>query len=167
MGTRAIAIHQVQLCGLVALVTIVVASVGDEFPIGRDDGRIVGALAIGERAKGAVSDAELVDFGIKIFVIGFGMTVDGDDEVFAVGRPGSAGRTELVATVREVAVGDLTRGSAFAVNNEDLHVAGLQIARAIKAVDQAVVGGGRIGPLCPGGWGGQVGEVRAFARNKS
>jgi len=47
-----------------ALVTVIVPGVGDEFSVGRDCGRIVGAFAIGQGTKGAVGDAELVDFGI-------------------------------------------------------------------------------------------------------
>src|SRR5260370_830010 len=48
-GTRiaGVAIHEVKLGGLMALVAIIVTSVGDEFPVGRHGGRIVGALTIG------------------------------------------------------------------------------------------------------------------------
>jgi hypothetical protein len=51
MRARAVAIHEVQLGGLMALVAVIVAGVGDELAVGRDSGRIVGAFAIGQRAK--------------------------------------------------------------------------------------------------------------------
>src|SRR6202022_2845956 len=54
MRIATVAIHEVELCGLMALVTIIVAGVGDEFSVGRDYGRIVGALATGQGAKRAV-----------------------------------------------------------------------------------------------------------------
>src|SRR5712664_549707 len=58
MRARAIAIHQVQLGGLMALVAVIVAGVSDEFPVGRNGGRIVGAFTSGQRTKRAVSHAE-------------------------------------------------------------------------------------------------------------
>jgi len=36
-------------------------------------------------------------------------------KVLAIGRPGSAIGAELVAAIREIAVGDLARGAAFTV----------------------------------------------------
>ena len=131
----AIAIHEVKLGGLMALVTIIVAGVGDKFSVGRDRGRVVGAFAIGQRTKGAVGDAELVDFGVEIFVVGFRMAIDGNDQIFAIRCPGRARGAEFVAAVREIAVGDLARSAAFTVNNENLHVPGLEIARSIEPID--------------------------------
>src|SRR5260370_1128957 len=120
-GTRigAVVIHKIKLGGLMTLVAIIEASVGNEFPVGRNGGRIVRTFASGQRAKRAVGDAEFVDFGVEEFVIGFGMAIDGSDQVLAIGRPGSAIGAKFVAAVREIAVGDLARGAAFAVYNEE------------------------------------------------
>src|SRR5205807_2494263 len=51
MRIGAVAIHEVQLGGLMALKAIIEAGVSDELPVGRDGGRIVGPLASGKRAK--------------------------------------------------------------------------------------------------------------------
>src|SRR5260370_28502648 len=167
MRARAIAIHEVQLGGLMALVAVIVAGVGNELAIRRDSGRIIGAFAIGQRTKRAVSHAELVNFGVLIFVIGFGMAIDGSDQVLAIGCPRCAIGAELVAAVGKIAVGDLARGAALAVYDEELHVAWLEIARAIETINQTIVGGGRIGPFCAGRRGGQIGDVRTFSENQS
>ena len=90
MRIGAIAIHEVEFGRLMALVAVIVAGVGDEFSVGRHSGRIVRAFAIGERAKRAISHAELIDFIVEILVIGFGMAVDGDDQILAIRRPGRA-----------------------------------------------------------------------------
>src|SRR5467141_87883 len=150
MRARAIAIHEVQLGGLMALVAVIVAGVGNELAIRRDGGRIIGAFASGQGTKRAVSHAELVNFGVLIFVIGFGMAVDGSDQILAIGRPGRAIGAELVAAIRKTAVGDLARGAAFAIYHEELHVAGLEIAGAIETINQTIVGNGWIGPLRAG-----------------
>src|SRR5690242_3600277 len=162
----AIAIHEVELGGLMALVAVIVAGVGDEFSVGRHGGRIVRPFAIRERAKRAIGHAELIDFIVEIFVIGFGMAVDGDDQILAIRRPGGARGAEFVATIGEISVGDLTRSAAFAVNDKNLHEAGLEITRTVEAIDQAIVGGGRVSPFCAGRGSGQIGDVRAFAQNE-
>src|SRR6266478_2546927 len=150
MGIGAVAIHEVKLGGLMALVAVIVAGVGNELAIRRDGGRIIGAFASGQGTKRAVSHAELVNFGVLIFVIGFGMAVDGSDQILAIGRPGRAIGAELVAAIRKTAVGDLARGAAFAIYHEELHVAGLEIAGAIETINQTIVGNGWIGPLRAG-----------------
>ncbi len=167
MRIAAVAIHQIKLGRLVALIAIIVAGVSDEFSVGRDNWRIVGAFAIGKGTKGAVCDAEFVDFAVKVFVIGFGMAIDGNDQILGIGCPGRTAGTEFVATVREIAVGDLAWCAAFAVNDEDLHVAGFEIARPIETINQTIVGGGRIGPFCAGRRGRKIGDVGAFGRNES
>src|SRR5260370_15186046 len=52
-GTRigAVAIHKIKLGGLMALVAIIEASVGNEFPVGRNGGRSFRAYVIGERTR--------------------------------------------------------------------------------------------------------------------
>ncbi len=72
----------------------------------------------------------------------------------------------LVAAIREVAVADLARGAAFRGNDENLHEAGFQIARAVEAIDEAIVGGGWIGPFGSRGRRGKIGDVRTFAENE-
>ena len=163
MGARAVAVHHVELSGLVALIAVVKAGIGDPFSVGRNNGRVVRSLAIGQSAKGAVGHAELVDLGIEIFVIGFGMPIDGNNQILAIRCPGRAGRAEFVAAVGEIAVGDLARGTALAVYDEELHVPGFEIARPIETIDQSIIGGGRIGPFCAGGRGRKIGEVRTFS----
>src|SRR5260370_38790575 len=118
MGIGGVAIYNIKLGGLMTLVAIIEASVGNEFPVRRNGGRIVRTFASGQRAKRAVGDTEFVDFGVEEFVIGFGMAIDGSDQVIAIGGPGSAIGAELVAAIREIAVGDLARGAAFTVHNE-------------------------------------------------
>src|SRR5260370_37377028 len=95
------------------------------------------------------------------------MAIDGSEQILAIRRPGRASGAEFVAAIRKVAVRHLPRGAAFAIDNEDLHVAGFEIPRSIETIDQTIVGGGRISPLCAGGRGGQIGDVRAFSRNES
>src|SRR5713226_4974667 len=113
MGGAAVAVHQVELGGLVALVAVVESGVGDEFSAGRNAGSVVRAFAIGERAQSAVGDAEFIDFRVETFVVGFGVTVGGDEEEFAVGRQRGARGAEFVAAVGEISVGHLARGAAF------------------------------------------------------
>src|SRR5437588_4716271 len=48
MRIGAIADHQVELGGLMALVAVIVAGVGDEFSVGRHSGRIVRPFAVAE-----------------------------------------------------------------------------------------------------------------------
>src|SRR5258708_30667448 len=105
------------------------------------------------RSKRAVGNAEFIDFGVEEFVVGFGMAIDGSDQVLAIGRPGSAIGAELVTAIREIAVGDLARGAACTVYNKELHEAGFEITRAIKTIDQTIVSGGRIGPFAARGRG--------------
>src|SRR5260370_24769107 len=163
MGIGGVAIYNIKLGGLMTLVVIIDASVGNEFPVGRNGGRIVRTFAGGQRAKRAVGDAEFVDFSVEEFVIGFGMAIDGSDQVLAIGRPGRAIGAKFVAAVREIAVGDFARGAAFAVYNEEVHVAGFEITVAIKTINQTIVGGGRIGPFCGRRRGWQIGNVPALS----
>ena len=67
MGIGAIAIHEIELGGLVTLVTVVVTVVGDELAVGRNGGRCIRTFAAGERAEGAVGDGEFVDFRVEKF----------------------------------------------------------------------------------------------------
>src|SRR5260370_6148469 len=147
MGIGAVAIHKIKLGSLMTLVAIIEAGVGNEFPVGRNGGRIVRTFASGQRAKRAVGDTEFVDFSVEEFVIGFGMAIDGSDQVLAIGRPGRAIGAKFVAAVREIAVGDLARGAAFAVYNEELHVAGVEITGAIKTIHQPILRSVTIVPL--------------------
>src|SRR5215469_8567715 len=68
---RAIALHQVQACDLVALKFVVEAGVGDALSVGRNSRRAVWAAAIRKRTHAAISDVELVDLGIarSVFVV--------------------------------------------------------------------------------------------------
>ncbi len=159
----AVAIHEVQLGSLMALVAIIVSGVGDPFAVRRDFGRIVGTFAAGQRAKRAIGDAEFIDFGVLIFVIGFRIAIDGSDQIFAIGCPGSAIGAEFIAAIREIAVGDLTRGAALTIDDEELHVTGFEIARTIETIDQTIVGGGRIGPFRAGRRRRKIGDMRALA----
>src|SRR5207245_9255276 len=98
----------------------------------------------------------------ELFVFGLGMAVDGNNQVLAIGCPGGAIGAEFVAAVREIAVGNLARRAAFAIDNENLHVAGLEIAHSIETINQTVIGSRRIGPLCARGRSREVGDVRAL-----
>src|SRR5712691_4333134 len=95
------------------------------------------------------------------------MAIDGSDQVLAIGRPGCARGAEFVATIREIAVGDLARSTALAVYDEELHVAGFEIARPIETINQTIVGGGRIGPFRTGRRSRQIGDVRTLSQNES
>src|SRR5882762_970886 len=95
------------------------------------------------------------------------MAVDGNEQVLAIGGPRGARGTEFIAAVGKVAVRDLPRRTTLCVDDKNLHVAGLQIACAIESVDQTIVDGGRIGPLCARRRGRQIGDMRTFARNES
>src|SRR6267142_5141961 len=94
------------------------------------------------------------------------MAVGGDQQKFAIRGPCGARGPEFVATVSKISVGYLTRGATFGGNNEDLNIAGLEVASAVETIDQAIVSGWRIRPFCAGGRSRQVGEVRTFARNQ-
>src|SRR5882762_4257791 len=75
-GAAAIAIHEIELGGLVTLIAVVETGVGDPLSVGRYDRRVIGSFAVGQCAEGTGRDAKLIDFGIEILVIRFGMTVD-------------------------------------------------------------------------------------------
>src|SRR5882672_8307494 len=158
-GAAAIAVHEIELGGLVTLIAVVETGVGDPLSVRRYRGRVIRSLAVGQCAKRAVGDAELIDLGIKIFVIGFGMAVNGKDEELSIGSPGGARGAEFVAAVGEIAVGDLPGRATLGVDDKNLHVAGLQVPRAIETIDEAIVHGGRIGPLCARRRSGKIGEM--------
>src|SRR5712692_468172 len=143
-----------------ALEAVVKAGVRDPLPIRRNGGSVVGSFAVGERAQGAVGDAEFIDFRVDVRMLGFRMAVGGNDEVLAVGGPFGAVGFPLVAAVRKIAVGDLPGRTAIRADDEQLHVARLEITGAVEAINQPVVGSGGISPLCAWGRSGQVGEVR-------
>ena len=168
-GVRAgaIAVHEIELGGLVALIAIVVTGVSDEFSVGRNGRRIVRSFAVRERAQGTVGDTKFVDFIVAVFVIRLGVAIDGNDQVLAIGGPGGArGAAEFVAAVGEIAVGDLPWRATLGVDDKNLHVAGLQVPRAIEAIDEAVVGGGRIGPLCARRRNGKISEMGTLSEDK-
>src|SRR6267154_1071988 len=154
MGIGTVAIHEVELGGLMALIAVIVTGVCDEFAVRRGFGRVVGTFPRCKGAKRAVRHTEFIDFGIKIFVIRFGVAIDGNEEIFAVGSPSSAVGAKFIATVWKIAVGDLARSAAFAVHDEDLTETGFEVAGAIKTVDETIIRGGRIGPFCSGGRSG-------------
>src|SRR5271155_4874830 len=120
------------------LVAVVKTGVGDPLSVRRNSWIIVGAFAIGEGAERTVGDAELVNFGVEIFVVGFRVAIGGDEEKFTVGRPSGASGAVLVAAIREISVGDLAWRAALGGNDKDLHEARFQIARAIVAIDEAI-----------------------------
>src|SRR5258706_9625633 len=95
------------------------------------------------------------------------MAVDGNEQVLAIGGPRGARGTEFIAAVGKVAVRDLPGRATFRVDDKNLHVAGLQIACAIESVDQTIVDGGMISPLCAGRRGGESVDMRSFARDES
>src|SRR5690242_9029634 len=99
-------------------------------------------------------------------MVGFGMAIDGNDQVLAVRRPGSAIGAKFVAAVGEIAVGDLARCAAIAIDYENLHVAGLEIAHSIETIDQTIIGSRRIGPFRAGRRSWEVGDVRTFSWNE-
>src|SRR6267378_5226635 len=167
VGAATITVHEIEFGGLVTLVAVVETDVGDPLSVGRYGRRVVGSFAVGQGAEGAVSDAELIDFGIEILVIRFGMTVDGKGEVLSIGSPGGARGAEFVATVGEIAVGDLPGRATLGVDDKNLHVAGLQVPRAIETIDEAIVHGGRVGPLCARRRSGKVGEMGTLSENES
>src|SRR5882672_10721300 len=138
VGAGAIAVHEIELDGLVALIAIVVAGVSDEFSVGRNGRRIVRSFAVRERAQGTVGDTKFVDFIVEVFVIRLGMAIDGNDQVLAIRGPGGARGAEFVATVGEIAVGDLTRRATLGVHDKNLHVAGLQVPSAIEAINETI-----------------------------
>src|SRR5208282_219020 len=88
-GMRAgpVALHEVELGCLVALITVVIAGVGDPFSIGRNDRIVVWTFAIGQRAKRAIGDAEFVNLRVKTFVVGFRMAIGGDQKKLSIGCP--------------------------------------------------------------------------------
>src|SRR6267143_628574 len=157
VGAATITVHEIEFGGLVTLVAVVETGVGDPLSVGRYGRRVIGSFAVGQGAEGTVSDAELIDFGIEILVIGFGMSVDGKDEVLSIGSPGGARGAEFVAAVGEIAIGDLPRCATLSVHDKNLHVAGLQVPRAIEPIDEAIVDGGGIGPLCARRRSGKIG----------
>src|SRR5882757_2130472 len=142
MGIGTVAIHEVELGGLMALIAVIVTGVCDEFAVRRGFGRVVGTLPRCKGAKRTVRHAEFIDFRIKIFVIRFGMAIGGNEEIFAVGSPSSAVGAKFIATVWKIAVGDLARNAAFVVHDEDLTEARFEIARAVEAIDETIIGGG-------------------------
>ena len=88
------------------------------------------------------------------------MAIGGDEEKFSIRRPGGAGGAEFVAAIGEISVGDLARSAAFRGNDKNLHEAWLQIACAVESIDEAIIGGGWLGPL------GSRGRRRADRRGE-
>ena len=113
-----------------------------------------------ELAHGAIRHGEFVDFRIQVFVRLFGMVVGRDNEVFAVGRPHRLGWPKLGAAIGEISAGDLARSAAFRRNQEQLHEAGLEVAGAIEAIDEPVVGLRWVGPLRTLRRSGEIGNAR-------
>src|SRR5580692_6718246 len=147
------------------LKAVIKTRVGDPLSVGRDCWIVVRALAIGEGAEGAVGNTELVNFGVEILVVGFRMTIGGDEEKFSVRRPGRASGAVFVAAIGEISVGDLAWCAAFRGDNKNLHEAWFQVACAVESIDEAIVGRGWLGPLSSRGRRRQISEVRTFAEN--
>jgi hypothetical protein len=149
---RAVAVHQVQFCRLVALEAVVKAGVRNPFSIWRDCRRIIRSFAVGERAQRAIGDAEFVNFRVEVRVVRLRMTVAGKNQILAVGSPVRARRAPFISAIGEVAVADLPRRAALRTHNEHLHEPGLEITHAVEPVHQPVVSLRRIRPLGSCGW---------------
>src|SRR5207247_134169 len=84
-GLTAIAVHNVELAYLVALVLVVEADVGDVPAIWREDGVVVRALAAGQRLNGSIGNRELKDLGVEGLMFVILVAVGREDQVLAVG----------------------------------------------------------------------------------
>src|SRR5207244_6503134 len=107
----------------------------NRFAVGRDDGGIMRPVACGQRPNRAVSHREFVDLAIERLLLEIRMAVSGQDQVFAVGRPGGqAGAAGSRAAMLELAGGDLSRRAAVGWNDEQMRIARFQVALAVKAI---------------------------------
>src|SRR5882757_1830331 len=150
-GASAVAVHDVELGGLMTLVAVVESSVGDPFAVGRNVRISVRPFAVSQSAQRAISNVEFVDLGVQIFVLGFGMAVGGDQKKFAIRGPCGACGAKFVTAIGKISIGYLARGAPFSGNDEHLDIAGLEIASAVETIDKTIVSGWRIRPFCATG----------------
>src|SRR3974377_1004268 len=142
-----------------ALVAVVEAGISNELAVGRDGRGVVWAFAVRELPDGSIGGGDLEDLCMKRFGFKIGGAVHGDDDRFAFGCPDSVGAAEFagVGAVRKIAGGELARGAAVGGDDEDLGVAGLEVAGTVEAIDEVFVDFGRVGPLGAFGSGGHGG----------
>src|SRR3977135_2681123 len=131
-GASAVAVHDVQLGGLMTLVAVVESSVGDPFAVGRNVRISIRSFAVGQGAQCAIGNIEFVDLRVQIFVLGFGMAVGGNQKKVAIRGPCGACGAKFVTTIGKISVSYLARGAAFGGNDEDLYVTGLAVTRAVE-----------------------------------
>src|SRR5208282_3073731 len=158
----AVAVGEIQVGGLVALVAVVEAGVGDELAVGGNVRGLIGTVAMSELREGAVGDAEFEDLGGERLVLVIRSAVHGNDERLSVGGPGGV-RTAKIAgagTVGKLSGGELTRRAAVGGHDENLRIAGLEVAGAVESVDEVLIDLGRIRPLGALGRGGKRGDLR-------
>ena len=109
---------------------IVIASERDGLAVRRDDGRKVRAFAAGQGTDRLVGELDRVDFAFDGLHVALIIEIAGGKQRIIV-EPGHTGEAAI-------GISDLARGAAIGRQDEDLAVAVLKIACAIKAVGKVV-----------------------------
>src|ERR1700683_1210890 len=119
-----------------ALVTVIEASVGDEFTVWGNIRRLVGTVAMGELCEGTVSNADFEEFRVEGFVFVVCGAIHGKDERLSIGSPGGIGGTKIADTgaMGEISGSQLTRRTPVCGYDENLRIAGFQVSGAVEAV---------------------------------
>ncbi len=156
----AIAVHDVEVGVLVAAVRVLKAEVGDQPPVGRHRGRLVGPVPLGQRAHRTARDVERVDFAVVRLALPIGRAHRRKIQRPAVRRP--AERAAIVV----IAEGQLARRTAVGRHDEDMVEGRLDITAAVSAVGDPVDHLERFGPFRTLGLGRRLAQLHAFAGNR-
>ena len=151
---RTVAIHDVQLGIVIAEQLIIKSEIGDIAAIRRNAWREIRAVAIGELGDPFAIDGERVDFALPTIDLPIFLPVHRGYDLRSIGEPADGIACALRPAVMEIAVADLTRRPAFRRYNENMRIAGLEIASAICAVDKVGFLRQRVSPFrafWPGG----------------
>ncbi|MND80785.1 hypothetical protein D3C80_725630 [compost metagenome] len=131
-AVRAVAVHHIEAGVVIAHPLIIIADIGDAATVGRDDGRLVRASAVGQGGQDAGAGVQGIDFAVGGLALPVGAAIGAEIEGGGIGRPGQ------IAAVVEVALGQLARPAAVGGGDEDLTIARLQIALAVSAIGDGV-----------------------------
>ena len=108
----AVAVHHIQLRGLIAQLLVVESQVGDVLAVRRGHRMPVRAAPVRQCVQRTIRQIDAVNFAVEWIVVGVGAAIGADQHAASVGA--KCGRSLVV----EIAVRQLARGAAIGGNDE-------------------------------------------------
>ena len=146
-GARTVRVHHIEQVVLIGPLVIVIAGIGDQPAVGGGRGLAVRTVAAGQRGDPRGCHVERIDFGIGGIALPVFVTIGAEQDGASVRRPREG------AAVTIGAVAQLARRASIRGDDENLIVTRLQIAAAVKPVDDGVDHLEIIGPASAFGTG--------------